>query len=127
MYKRQVSQQDVPALYKGSLFLVFPSLCENCPRVLIEAMSLGVPIVCSNISVMPEICGDAALYFDPYDIDDIARKIIEVATDDELRCKLRQTALEQSKRFPTWKEVAHDTLQVLGSIGRTPTKSASQQ
>lgn len=108
----QVSQEKLIFLYTDCSLFIFPSTCENCPMVLIEAMSCGAPILCSRLSVMPEICGDAVLYFDPYDINDIAEKIVLMVKDGNLRNTLKQKALKRAKEFPTWEKVARSTLEV---------------
>ena len=61
-----VSKEDLRYLFSSCEFFVFPSPCENYAYTLVEAMSCGTPIVCSNTTAMPETCQDAALYFDPY-------------------------------------------------------------
>ena len=114
----QIPQQKLFSLYANCLFFVFTSTCENCPMVLIEAMSSGSPILCSNLSVMPEICRDAALYFNPYDVNDIAEKMLLLIRDAKLREELRQKALNRVKEFPTWEEVAQKTLEVLEKVGK---------
>ena len=80
---------------------------------LIEALAADVPIACSNVGVMPEIAGDAAAYFDPYDPGDIANTLARVINDAPLRDTLRKKALEQARKFPTWDEVGEMTLRSL--------------
>lgn len=94
-------------------FLVFQSTCENCPTALIEAMAAGVPIACSNASVMPEIAGDSVLYFDPFDPADIARALTRMADEVSLRRDLGQKAKQRALKFPTWDEVGQMTLSSL--------------
>lgn len=62
---------------------------------------------------MPEIAGDAALYFDPFDPEDIAQALKHLAENGTLRAELRQKALQQSLKFPTWDEVGQMTLHSL--------------
>ena len=111
-----ISQEKLFFLYTDCSLFIFPSTCENCPMVLIEAMSCGAPILCSRLSVMPEICGDAALYFNPYDIDDIADKIVLMIKDNKLRETLSQKALKRAQEFPTWEETAKKTLKVFEEV-----------
>ena len=108
-----VPHNAVGALLAGCHAFVFQSTCENCPTALIEALAADVPIACSNVGVMPEIAGDAAAYFDPYDPSDIADTLARVIDDAPLRDTLRINALEQVQRFPTWDEVGEMTLRSL--------------
>ena len=112
MYLGQVPQTHLPYLYSAASVFVFASICENCPNILIEAMACGAPIVSSNLGPMPEICGDAALYFDPSDPADITDKVWEVLTDEAIRRELVRNALENVERF-SWEETARKTLEVL--------------
>ena len=108
-----VPHESVGALLAGCHGFVFQSTCENCPTALIEALAANVPIACSSAGVMPEIAGDAAAYFDPYDPSDIAGTLARVIDDAPLRDTLRKKALEQVQRFPMWDEVGEMTLRSL--------------
>lgn len=90
---------DLPILYKGARCLAFPSLYEGFGLPPLEAMNLGCPVVTSSASSLPEICGEAALYVDPYDSLDIAKKLEKVIGDDELRAKLAESGLKRAKYF----------------------------
>jgi len=105
-------------LMKECEFFVFTSTCENCPNTLIEALSAGVPIACSNASVMPEIGGDAVIYLDPFDPSDIAQQLRILAEDAKLRNDLSHKALIQAQKFPQWDKVAARTL---GSLEQAAT------
>jgi glycosyltransferase involved in cell wall biosynthesis len=102
-------------LIAGCDGFVFQSTCENCPNALIEALAAGVPIASSNVGVMPEIAGDAAIYYDPTDPEDIARALDRLADDGPSRAQLRARATQQALRFPTWRDVAD---QILASLTR---------
>ena len=65
--------------------MIFPSPYENFAYTLIEAMSCGTAIACSNTTGMPDTCHEAALYFNPYDIEEIAEKISMLISDEKLR------------------------------------------
>jgi glycosyltransferase involved in cell wall biosynthesis len=116
-YLGQVPQDHLPYLYSAASVFVFASISENCPNVLIEAMACGAPIVSSNPGPMPEICGDAALYFDPTDPADVADKMWRVLTDEQIRQNLIRNALENVKRF-SWEETARRTLEVFRELAR---------
>ena len=90
---------DLPALYKGAQCLAFPSLYEGFGLPPLEAMSLGCPVVTSSVSSLPEICGDAALYVNPYDSKDISDKLEKILSDDELKARLIQNGYERAEYF----------------------------
>lgn len=90
---------DISTLYKGALFLAFPSLYEGFGLPPLEAMSMGVPVLTSNVSSLPEICADAALYVNPYDVKDMADKMTMMINDKELRDRLIVAGSERVKFF----------------------------
>lgn len=94
-----VSYDDMPAFYQGAKCLVFPSLYEGFGLPPLEAMSLGCPVITSNVSSLPEVCGNAALYVDPYDQQDIADKIMMMINDDAKREALIQAGYQRVKFF----------------------------
>ena len=79
---------------------------------IIEAMACGIPVTCSNRSSLPEVAGDAALFFDPYNIDDIAKAIEKMATDSALRSQLSQKGLERAKLFQNTDAMTDDYVKV---------------
>jgi glycosyltransferase involved in cell wall biosynthesis len=97
-----VSYDELLSLVGHADALIMPSLYEGFGLPPIEAMAAGVPVAVSRAASLPEACGDAALYFDPLDVHDIANKLIGIASDDALCEQLREKGLERSKLF-TWK------------------------
>lgn len=91
------STAEVRALYGGATALVYPSLFEGFGMPVVEAMIAGCPVTCSSATSLPEVAGDAAHYFDPEDVDDIARALVAVSTDEEAR---RHLVREGEKRRP---------------------------
>jgi glycosyltransferase involved in cell wall biosynthesis len=87
------------SLIKGAQAVLFPSLFEGFGLPVLEAMMLGTPVVTSRTSSLPEIGGDAALYVDPHDTDDIARAIRTVSADADLRAELSRRGLKQAELF----------------------------
>lgn len=101
-----LAHADVQALLRGCLAFVFPSTCENCPIGLIEALSYRVPIACSDVGVMPEMVGKAAVLFDPYRPLDVARALHILITEPEAREQLSERCEEELVRFGTPSDVA---------------------
>ena len=99
-------------LYRHCSVFVFPSTIETFGNPLIEAMASGAPIACSNTAAMPEIAGDAALFFDPIDVDDMAAAIGRLLADRELCQDLSAKALARAKNY-SWEKTAECTLDVL--------------
>lgn len=123
----EVRHDEIGGLLANCQFMIFPSTCENCPNALVEGLSLGVPIACSNTGVMPEIVGQAALYFDPYDPTDIARAIVALTTEAGLREELSRRGLAEAQRFPSSREVAAQTLAVILEAGSTRTGTTTRR
>lgn len=111
-----VSGADLPSLYKNALCFALPSLYEGFGLPVLEAMKYGCPVVTSNVSSLPEAGGDAALYFNPEDIDDIAKTLESVIQNPELRKELIKKGYEQIKKF-SWEKTAKETLRVLEELG----------
>ena len=106
-----VSYNELPEIYSLSDALVFPSLFEGFGLPVVEAMSIGCPVVCSNRTSLPEVAGEAALYFDPVDVNDMADAIFRVLHDPALQQELIRRGREQSKQF-TWERAAKSTIEV---------------
>lgn len=108
--------RTLAGLYRGAGLVVFPSFHESFGMVSVEAMASGVPLVASNVAAIPEIAGDAALYFDPRDPSDIAAKIEQVMNDRGLRDSLIAKGRERVRRFD-WRISARKMLAVLSRVG----------
>jgi glycosyltransferase involved in cell wall biosynthesis len=87
------------SLIRGAKAVAFPSLYEGFGLPVLEAMSLGTPVLTSNVSSLPEVVGDAALTVNPYDITDIAKGLRQLDNDAELRTRLSALGLKQTERF----------------------------
>ena len=94
-----ISVESLRYLYSGAYCLVFPSLYEGFGLPPIEAMSFGCPVITSNLSCLPEICGDAALYVDPYSIQDIKDKLETLISDSQLRERLVRAGRVNAQAF----------------------------
>jgi glycosyltransferase involved in cell wall biosynthesis len=102
----------MPSLYREAIALVFPSLYEGFGIPLLEAMACGCPILSSNVSSMPEVCGDAALYFDPLNTTAITEAMEAVIKDEDLRNTLKQKGLAQCSKF-SWQQTAVSLKQII--------------
>jgi glycosyltransferase involved in cell wall biosynthesis len=112
-----VPDADLPALLSGALAFVFPSLYEGFGLPVLEAMACGTPVICSNVSSLPEVAGDAALLVDPLDTESLAEAMAKLVTDEGLRQELVERGLRQMQRF-SWRRCARETLDVLEGAGR---------
>jgi glycosyltransferase involved in cell wall biosynthesis len=100
-----LDSDELPSLYKFSQLYVFTSYCEVFGLTSLEAMSQGIPVVISNRSALPEINGNAALYFDPDDVDEIKNSLNKVMLDKNLRAELIQNGKEQLNKFNSEKNI----------------------
>jgi glycosyltransferase involved in cell wall biosynthesis len=114
-----VPHESVAKLLAGCEAFVFASTCENCPIAVIEALSAGVPVACSNAGVMPEVAGDGVDYFDADDPDDIARVLRPILSDPAFRAALRERARMRALSFRSEAAVAEETLAVVLQAGRS--------
>jgi glycosyltransferase involved in cell wall biosynthesis len=106
-----VDSADLEGLYRAAACFVFPSFREGFGLPVLEAMARGVPVACSNASAVPEVAGDAALYFSPDHPDQIADAVTRVLRDPELAHRLSERGRERAGLF-TWAKAAEDTLAV---------------
>ncbi|MBI5122418.1 glycosyltransferase family 4 protein [Candidatus Roizmanbacteria bacterium] len=113
-----VDDDELPFFYKNARCFVLPSLYEGFGLPVLEAMKQNCPVITSNISSLPEAGGDACLYVDPEDIDDIAQKITQLVFDnDKLRKELIEKGKAQVKKF-SWEKTAKETLKVLEEVAK---------
>jgi glycosyltransferase involved in cell wall biosynthesis len=105
----KVPFSELPAWYQGARVFAFPSLYEGFGLPLLEAFAAGTPVLSGSISSLPEVGGDAALYVDPHIDGDIAKKLLMLWEDEELRNLLRERGRERVKLF-SWDRCAEETL-----------------
>ncbi len=110
-----VTNEDLPLFYKNAEIFVLPSLYEGFGLPILEAMQNDCPVVASNISSLPEAGGNAALYFDPNNAEDIAKTIEKVVSDKRLREDMIRKGKEQIKKF-SWEKSAHEVIKIFESI-----------
>lgn len=111
----EVAHEDLPALYAECTAFVFSSACENAPITLLEALACGAPIASSDRASMPEICGDAAVYFDPYDPADIGATLRGLVTDADERESLSRSARSRAAEF-SWDRAGEQTSAVFSEV-----------
>jgi alpha-1,3-rhamnosyl/mannosyltransferase len=107
----RVSDEELAALYANAALVTIPSLAEGFGFPVLEAMALGAPVACSDISALRELAEDAALYFDPLNVEAIAATIRRALTDSELRQAMRRRGLARAADF-TWARAAAATRRV---------------
>ncbi len=112
-----VSDNDLASFYHNARCFILPSLYEGFGLPILEAMKYDCPVITSNVSSMPEVGGEAAIYINPYDTDDIADKIREVLGNETLRKQMVEEGKKQIKKF-SWEKTAKETLQVLTEIAK---------
>jgi glycosyltransferase involved in cell wall biosynthesis len=110
-----VSEGQLRWLYENTACYVFPSLSEGFGLPGLEAMMHGAPVASSNATCLPEVYGDAAAYFDPLNVDDMAAVVEKIITDESQANKLRTLGREQVKKY-SWRRSAEMTLEVYGQV-----------
>ena len=110
-----LADRDLAALYLHAEALVFPSLYEGFGLPPLEAMWLGCPVAVSRAASMPEVCGDAVLYFDPLSVPDMAQAMQRLLTDSALRQSLSKAGRVQAARW-RWADAAHQLLRHLKAL-----------
>ncbi len=111
VFPGHVSEGQLRWLYENTAAYVFPSLSEGFGLPGLEAMAHGAPVVSSKATCLPEIYGDAAVYFDPLSTNDIARKINSVINSQSLRTQMIKRGRSQAARY-SWKTMAKQTLEI---------------
>lgn len=110
-----VSDQHLAKLYRSSIALVYPSLYEGFGLPPLEAMSCGTAVVTSRSSSLPEVVGDAGIYFDPHDADELANILADLSNNNSLREQLISKGFARAKLF-NWQKTASETVQVYRSL-----------
>lgn len=108
-YLGYLPEQDKPSVIKLSDALIYPSFYEGFGFQPLEAMALGVPVIVSQVTALPEVVGNAALLINPYNVGDLARAISEILTDSPLRQSLKAKGQERIKMF-NWQNTARQIL-----------------
>ena len=110
-----VDSQDLPYLYALADVFVYPSIYEGFGLPVLEAMTSGVPVVCSNTSSLPEVVNDSALTFDPYDVKGLSKAMLTIIKNPILRQRMIQKGIIRARQF-SWDKTAYQTLMVYSSV-----------
>ena len=110
-----VRTDDAVPLVASASAMIYPSIYEGFGLPVVEAMACGVPVICSNVSSLPEVAGNAALQFDPMDVEQLSQHMRSVITDQPLRGKLIQRGNERSMDF-SWDKAAENIYSILKQV-----------
>jgi glycosyltransferase involved in cell wall biosynthesis len=110
-----VAHAILPQVYAGADSMVMPSFIEGFGLPVLEAMACGAPVVCSRAASLPEVAGNAAEYFEPTSVEDLAAAMEGVLSSTERQAELRRKGLERAKLF-SWEECARRTLEVYRKV-----------
>jgi alpha-1,3-rhamnosyl/mannosyltransferase len=113
-----VGADRLPALLTGAAAFVYPSFFEGFGFPPLEAMACGVPVICSDVTSLPEVVGDAAVTVDPSRVDEIAAAIRSVLRDPALRAALVSKGSQRVLHF-SWQTTAERTLDVYRRVSST--------
>ncbi|NOR13165.1 MAG: glycosyltransferase, partial [Candidatus Aminicenantes bacterium] len=114
-----VTDVELRSVYRLATAFIFPSLCEGFGLPLLEAMCSQTPVLASRTSALPEICSDAAIFFDPDQPEDMAEAILSVLKDTDLREDLVKKGEQRVLDF-SWKSTAEQTLSIYRSLVGAP-------
>nr|WP_256502708.1 glycosyltransferase family 1 protein [Desulfuromonas sp. KJ2020] len=110
-YLGYVTEQDLAALYNLADLFVYPSLYEGFGLPPLEAMACGCPVLVSRIASLPEVCGEAAAYLDPENVEEMTAELTRLLEDGTARGQLATKGLERAQLF-SWERSAREHLAV---------------
>lgn len=110
-----LTDDELIAAYRGAAYFINTSLFEGFCLPVVEAQSLGVPVICADIPVLREVAGDGALFFAPDDAKALASRLRSVFGDGELRQRLAQSSLRNAARF-SWRKAARETEGIFDAV-----------
>jgi glycosyltransferase involved in cell wall biosynthesis len=114
---RDVNDAALASIYARASLLVYPSLYEGFGLPPLEAMSMGCPVLASSTSSMPEVCGEAAEYFNPEDAGELSRVMVEVLNNPQSLAEMRARGYERVERFD-WNVTAAKTYAIYSDVLR---------
>ena len=114
-FKSDVCNDELVKIYNESMLFVFPSFYEGFGLPVLEAMACGTPVVCSDVTSLPEVGGDAVVYCDPNNVNNIVEKMEMVLSDGNLQQDMIEKGLKRAKQF-TWEKAAQEHLRVFKEV-----------
>ena len=111
-----LSEEEFSALLSSCRALIFPSLYEGFGMPVLEAMSFGKPVLCSNVTSLPEVAAGAALYFDPRNPEAIQTAIARIINEPELTARLVESGNQRVVSFGKPRQMALEYLDVFRSV-----------
>jgi glycosyltransferase involved in cell wall biosynthesis len=111
-----LEEEDMPFVYCGADLFVFPSLYEGFGIPILQAMACGVPVAASRTTSIPEVTGDAAILFNPRNVNEIATAMEKIIKDGDLRNELIEKGKKQVENF-SWEKCARETLEIINRMG----------
>ncbi len=114
-YLFSLKKGELAMLYNCAHFLVFPSLYEGFGLPALEAMACGCPVIVSNRTSLPEVVGEAGLFFDPEEPEELAEKMSLLGNEEGLRRELKERGRTQAQKF-RWERTAEMTLEVFRTV-----------
>lgn len=124
-YHGVLPHDQIHSLYQSADLGVFASSCENMPNILIETMAAGLPIACSKRGPMPEVLGDAGIYFNPEKPNDITEALHQLISSPELRTEMAERSYKEVHQY-SWERCADSTFRFLAEIAGATRKKDSQ-
>lgn len=112
-----VSDTELVGLYKNAVLFAYPSYFEGFGIPPLEAMSAGCPTLVSDTTSMPEVCGEASYYVNPYDVDSISKGLVALLNDQPLRQRLVESGYQQVKKFD-WVKAAKKMADIIYSVNQ---------
>ncbi|MDR1903544.1 MAG: glycosyltransferase family 4 protein [Treponema sp.] len=107
--------KNLPELYAGADIVVIPSMYEGFGLGILEAMASGVPVACAHTASLPEAAGNAALYFDPRNVEEIAERMVTLTTNHDVYRECRRLGLERARLF-SWDTCVQRTLEIIQEV-----------
>jgi glycosyltransferase involved in cell wall biosynthesis len=105
-------EEDIPYIFNGAEAFILPSLHEGFGITILQSLACGVPTIASDIPVLREVAGEAALFFNSHNKDEAAAMMVKISTDEKLRADLIEKGLLRAKDF-SWEKCARETLNCL--------------